>query len=267
MKEKEKKIVKERKARSVFDELMNSDGEYEGNNNNNDGEYERNNNNNDNENNNNHIKRYRNNEESENEGSEEEYIPMETLLDSAVKKPVNSETPKKIQEMEQSIPVSSCEHKPSQNLTITKYEDGIPVYEESENSSQKILSSLVEPSKLFAKMIKKISTNVFGVSADKLALYINTQHRENTSKASVAFNIGGRLYFNLAFFSDVHFPKIKYGKRNLREAAFYWYITIAHEIAHNIESNHNQKHSYITQELESKYFSRLCGVLGFSDEA
>jgi len=88
-----------------------------------------------------------------------------------------------------------------------------------------ITLSEVDSALAFGRLISQLGTRVFGLPHDAIKVFL---HR-TTSK--IAFNYGGLLYFNLAYFSNTG-----------RKSVLFWYMTFAHELAHNGASckSHNE---------------------------
>ena len=67
------------------------------------------------------------------------------------------------------------------------------------------------------------------------------------SGGTIAFNSGGAIFCNFRFYSQLHVAKMAGGSgEGKSEAAAYWWIVIAHELAHNIVKEHNAEHSFYT---------------------
>ena len=68
-------------------------------------------------------------------------------------------------------------------------------------------------------------------------------------KRRIAFNYGGRLFFNSHFAETLH-PDLK-----SHEALSYWYVVFCHELAHNTEKGHNKTHEAAEELLLATYMS------------
>ncbi|CZS92910.1 related to NUO-14 NADH2 dehydrogenase (ubiquinone) 14K chain [Rhynchosporium agropyri] len=70
------------------------------------------------------------------------------------------------------------------------------------------------------------------------------------SGGTIAFNSGGAIFCNFRFFEQLHVSKMLGANSGSGEgkceAAAYWWIVIAHELAHNIVKEHNAEHSFYT---------------------
>lgn len=61
---------------------------------------------------------------------------------------------------------------------------------------------------------------------------------------TIAFNTKGSLFCNYAFFQQLHLEKVSRGERT--EAAIYWFVTLCHELAHNLAAHHGPAHGSYT---------------------
>jgi hypothetical protein len=64
---------------------------------------------------------------------------------------------------------------------------------------------------------------------------------------TIAFNTGGSIFCNFRFFLQLHAAQIESRSGQAKaEAATWWWVVLAHELAHNLVSPHNSDHSYYT---------------------
>ena len=45
------------------------------------------------------------------------------------------------------------------------------------------------------------------------------------------------------------------------EAIIYWFVTLCHEVAHNLVSDHSSAHSFYTESLVTQYFTPIARVI------
>ncbi|KAK7208140.1 hypothetical protein BZA70DRAFT_273015 [Myxozyma melibiosi] len=98
--------------------------------------------------------------------------------------------------------------------------------------------------KLFGHTLRELAVNVFKVRWDAIHMYYD----ENGE--SVAFNMNGSLFFNLRYFvRDVRATQTlaSAGGFNMAKALDYWFPVMAHELAHNLEHSHGQRHSFFAE--------------------
>ncbi|GAO48673.1 hypothetical protein G7K_2843-t1 [Saitoella complicata NRRL Y-17804] len=76
---------------------------------------------------------------------------------------------------------------------------------------------------------------------------------------NIAFNRGGTIYCNLRYYLQLHAGDAGRGKTS--DAVVYWYVSLAHEFAHNLVQEHSAGHSFYTESLISQYFGRVVPLL------
>ncbi|CAK4029887.1 Hypothetical predicted protein [Lecanosticta acicola] len=86
---------------------------------------------------------------------------------------------------------------------------------------------------------------------------INVFHDD--SGPAIAFNSNGSLFCNLRYFMQLHSAQMSTSEGKV-EAMAYWWITLCHELAHNLVSQHDQQHSYYTESFAAHYFRRMVWV-------
>ncbi|KAH7411846.1 hypothetical protein DE146DRAFT_641550 [Phaeosphaeria sp. MPI-PUGE-AT-0046c] len=97
-------------------------------------------------------------------------------------------------------------------------------------------------------------TSIFAV--DPAAVNIFLDKKSNT----VAFNMNGSLFFNLAWFMSLHSGI--WGTREGRLRALdSWFCTYCHELAHNLVGDHNARHSWYQQQIIIEYSQQYRAAL------
>jgi Protein of unknown function (DUF3684) len=98
--------------------------------------------------------------------------------------------------------------------------------------------------------------SVFGEGA----LKIETLHifaGGGVDSKTIAFNSQGALFFNYDYFEKLHLPGLQnQNNTSAIEALSFWYVTVCHELAHNLVKEHSAGHSYYTESFVSHYFAR-----------
>lgn len=97
-------------------------------------------------------------------------------------------------------------------------------------------------------------TFIFGV--DPAAVNIFLDKKSNT----VAFNLSGSLFFNLAWFMALH-SDIWSTKEGRLRALDSWFFTFCHELAHNLVGDHNARHSWYQQQIAIEYSQQYRAAL------
>ncbi|KUJ11689.1 uncharacterized protein LY89DRAFT_654396 [Mollisia scopiformis] len=71
---------------------------------------------------------------------------------------------------------------------------------------------------------------------------------------TIAFNSNGSIFCNYRYFLQLH-------KENLADgrgiAGAYWWVVVAHELAHNLVSSHDSQHGFYTENMIAQYFPRM----------
>jgi len=83
---------------------------------------------------------------------------------------------------------------------------------------------------------------------------INVFHDE--AGPTIAFNSNGSLFCNLRYFTQLHLAQMGAAEGRV-EACAYWWITLCHELAHNLVKEHSAQHSYYTESFVAHYFRRM----------
>lgn len=108
-------------------------------------------------------------------------------------------------------------------------------------------------------------TRFEGVLRDVAAVYSVPERSlhifYDAAGGTIAFNHQGSLFCNLRFFVQLHDGKLGAaagsGGQARVEAATWWFVVLAHELAHNLVSPHNSEHSYYTESFLQMYFSKM----------
>ncbi|KAF2711138.1 hypothetical protein K504DRAFT_429752 [Pleomassaria siparia CBS 279.74] len=97
-------------------------------------------------------------------------------------------------------------------------------------------------------------TSIFGVNPAAVNIFLD--NKSNT----VAFNLSGSLFFNLAWFISLH--AAAYGTVTGRLTALdSWFFTYCHELAHNLVGDHNARHNWYQQQIAIEYSQKYRAVL------
>ncbi|KAF1844618.1 uncharacterized protein K460DRAFT_365557 [Cucurbitaria berberidis CBS 394.84] len=97
-------------------------------------------------------------------------------------------------------------------------------------------------------------TTIFSVNPAAVSIFLD--RKSNT----VAFNLNGSLFFNLAWFMTLHSDG--WGNREGRLRALdSWFFTYCHELAHNLVGDHNARHSWYQQQIAIEYSQQYRAAL------
>ena len=113
--------------------------------------------------------------------------------------------------------------------------------------------------------VMKVLAGVFEVSSEVFHIYLDS------SSPVVAFNRNRTLFFNLHYFSKLHFkitpetslsfPGSFSGVETVGlvggDALYYWFLVVCHELAHNFVSDHNSEFSFYLMSFAEMYMKNL----------
>ncbi|CZR60084.1 related to NUO-14 NADH2 dehydrogenase (ubiquinone) 14K chain [Phialocephala subalpina] len=103
------------------------------------------------------------------------------------------------------------------------------------------------------------SLNAFAVLLHEICDVYNLPHSAmhifyEPSGSTIAFNRDGSIFCNYRYFLQLHKDELA-AKREV--AGSYWWVVVAHELAHNLVSAHDSKHSFYTENLIANYYTRM----------
>ncbi|KAI0124403.1 hypothetical protein BJ170DRAFT_84002 [Xylariales sp. AK1849] len=101
----------------------------------------------------------------------------------------------------------------------------------------------------FATLIRHVG-EVYSVRTKSLHMFYDD------AGTTIAFNSEGSIFCNLRYFNDLHASDMRDGQKSA-EAAIWWWVVIAHELAHNLEKLHNASHSFYTESFIQLYFPKM----------
>lgn len=148
-----------------------------------------------------------------------------------------------------------CDSTPGQNISFfTNTSSGVKVYLAnhilSTGGANTFATNELPGLERFAALLRDL-ISVFALSPQSVHVFFDDDSR------SIAFNLSGALFCNYHYFKQLHLGTIGLGGESAVEALAYWFITMCHELAHNIEKTHGPGHSFYTESFASSYFSRL----------
>ncbi|KAI1297476.1 hypothetical protein F5Y03DRAFT_279712 [Xylaria venustula] len=100
----------------------------------------------------------------------------------------------------------------------------------------------------FAALLKEVG-DVYQIGRNVLHIFYDE------SGNTIAFNRNGSIFCNLRFYMQLHADRMSGEDR--ASAAVWWWVVIAHELAHNIIQTHNADHSYYTESFIQQYFPKM----------
>ena len=146
---------------------------------------------------------------------------------------------------------SYCDKRPGHDLSIAaELRDGIKLFlSRTHPNPEKFIQTNMDSITTFVTILSGVA-KIFDLSPSTLHIF----HDE--SGASIAFNGNGSLFCNLRYFMQLHMPQMGSPEGHV-EAMAYWWVTLCHELAHNLVSDHSAQHSYYTESFVAQYFRRM----------
>ncbi|KAL1838251.1 hypothetical protein VTJ49DRAFT_2860 [Mycothermus thermophilus] len=96
---------------------------------------------------------------------------------------------------------------------------------------------------------------VYGLSEKVVHIFYDEQG------GTIAFNSQGSVFCNLRFWEQLHDQQLLEGKKleegKRVEAVVWWWVVVAHELAHNLVGPHGAEHSYYTECFIQQYFPKM----------
>ncbi|OBT78796.1 hypothetical protein VF21_02548 [Pseudogymnoascus sp. 05NY08] len=145
-----------------------------------------------------------------------------------------------------------CDSTPAQNIVhIGEASNGMRLYVSRDMSvmNEAFLAQNVEQIQAFSKMLYDVG-DIYNIP--RAALNIFYDEVGNT----IAFNLNGSLFCNLRFFLQLHWNEYKTPLGG-SAAESWWWVVLAHELAHNLVKEHNSNHSYYTEMFIAQYFEKM----------
>jgi hypothetical protein len=103
----------------------------------------------------------------------------------------------------------------------------------------------------FALVLERLCT-VYGLSRTSVAMF------HDPNGGTIAFNAGKAVHCNIRFFFALFYST---GQQGSHDCYSYWFVTLAHELAHHLVSAHNKEHGFYTESYVSMYLPKLVSLL------
>ncbi|EME85353.1 uncharacterized protein MYCFIDRAFT_202100 [Pseudocercospora fijiensis CIRAD86] len=151
---------------------------------------------------------------------------------------------------------SYCDSKPGHDLEyIAELSNGVKLYlSRNHPDPNAFLQKCREALAMFVFTLSEVA-NIFDLPPQT----VNVFHDE--TGASIAFNSSGSIFCNLRYFMQLHMGGMTTAEGKI-DALAYWWITLCHELAHNLAQAHDQQHSYYTESFATHYFKRMLWLCG-----
>lgn len=140
------------------------------------------------------------------------------------------------------------------DLTLAGEVAGMKVYLSSHlDPAETMIRNRDALERLIVKIYRPIGA-IFGIDPKALHVFIDT------SGPTIAFNRAGTIWLNLRYYLAWHDEAVQKGL--MTEALISTYFSVAHEIAHNLEQQHNAQHEFYTSALCEEFFMSLARFIG-----
>lgn len=153
---------------------------------------------------------------------------------------------------------SYCDRKPGHDLLfLAELQSGIKIFKTRDNAQDPtaFLAHHRESLAMLAQLLLQLATEIFSLDPKTLNIF------HDTAGSAIAFNTNGALFCNLRYFEQLHFEGMG-SVQGAVEAGAYWWVTLCHELAHNLVAEHDSRHSFYTESFVGMGFGRMCGWVG-----
>lgn len=161
---------------------------------------------------------------------------------------------------------SYCDTKPGHNLNLVGTTSaGLRVFAASGAMSPSFLSDNQAGLDAFSTIILACAS-IFNMPKESLHIYYDN------SGNTIAFNAQGSIFCNYRFFAQLHLrgmmlhdhAQLSHART---QALVYWWVTLCHELAHNLVSDHSAQHSYYTEQFVAQYFPAVVSLAAGRNES
>ncbi|PYH98887.1 hypothetical protein BO71DRAFT_479978 [Aspergillus ellipticus CBS 707.79] len=152
---------------------------------------------------------------------------------------------------------SYCDEKPSQDLEfVATLACGIHVlFMKSLPDRTNFLSKNSVGINVFASMLIDCA-KVFSMRSEIISIFYDPGSK------TIAFNRAGSIFCNYLYFQQLHEKELLTNPSADRsDAVVYWWVTLCHELAHNLVGDHSSAHSYYTESFVAQYFPKMMASL------
>ena len=137
-----------------------------------------------------------------------------------------------------------CDETPGSNIAfVAAASNGVKVFVSKDVTidATNFLSTNFNNVNLFASLLVEVG-NIYSISPSALHIFYDEVG------PCIAFNTNGSIFCNMRFFIQLHAKQLRGSNSGSAraEAGTWWWVVLAHELAHNLVSLHNAEHSYYT---------------------
>lgn len=150
-----------------------------------------------------------------------------------------------------------CDARPGHNISYIGESSNIRVFLDVTVAANgmpaaKFLAANASALKQFASVLLDCA-DTFSLRRDTVHIFYDD------AGSTIAFNQNKSLFFNYRYFDNLHLPLVQQGNRT--DAISYWCVVMAHELAHNLVSDHSAQHSYYTESMIIQYFGKIASKI------
>ncbi|KAL8855220.1 MAG: hypothetical protein Q9221_000126 [Calogaya cf. arnoldii] len=151
---------------------------------------------------------------------------------------------------------TTCDARPGMNITHTGSASNFRVFLDNEvietgTTASEFMTANRSGLAHFAAVLQDCAT-IYNLPSSSLQIFYDT------SSTTMAFNQNKSLFFNYRYFKQDHLPMLEAGDKDL--AVRHWATTTAHELAHNIEGDHNVRFQSVWQALIETHIPSIAEV-------
>lgn len=165
-------------------------------------------------------------------------------------------TPPQTQEVKETS--TYCDSKPAQNIvSVGSAPNQMKVYLHKDliSTMSDFMSTNIGAIAKFETLLRDVA-DVYGVSSTAMQIHYDAEG------PCIAFNTNGSIFCNLRFYLQLHYQKMTSSTPRAVvdgrvEATIWWFVVVAHELAHNLVSAHDANHSYYTESFVQEYFAKM----------
>ncbi|RKF63269.1 putative neutral zinc metallopeptidase protein [Erysiphe neolycopersici] len=158
---------------------------------------------------------------------------------------------------------SYCDSTSAQNIIFladTKNGMRIFVSKTMTRNTRELLSKNILDLNSFAGLLQEVA-EIYSLPRKAMHIFLDE------IGSTIAFNSSGSIFCNFRFFKQLHANRITQNEGRIT-ATSYWWVVVAHELAHNVVTAHNAEHSFYTENLISNYFPKMMArAIGYQQPA
>ena len=150
---------------------------------------------------------------------------------------------------------SYCDEKAAQNLTfVADGKHGIHIFVSQQiiTDTSSFLAKNAAGLGAFASLLKDVAS-VFALDLASLNIFYD-------NNTTIALNRQGSIFCNYLYFQQLHEERLLKGadgNADNGDALLYWWVTLCHELAHNLVSDHSVEHSYYIENFVLEYVRKV----------